>query len=92
MDFQVSSINNQFILSGIVQAHNFNKVEKGITTVLKKYQNVILDINDVSEMDAYSVNSIINIFEKTSNTNKNISIKGFGAKDIYDELIQKNIL
>ncbi|CAL2090634.1 hypothetical protein [Tenacibaculum sp. 190524A02b] len=92
MDFKVSSINNQFILSGVIQAQNFKKVKKGITSLLKKYHTIILDINNVSKMDAYSVNSIINIFEKTSNTNKDISIKGFGAKDIYDELIQKNIV
>ncbi len=92
MNLQITNKKNCFHLKGNLTFNNFTRLKTIINSFLKSNNKVVLNINEVTEIDTFTVNSLINLYIKTSNSNKDISIQGFGAKDIYDELDYRNII
>lgn len=92
MSLQITNKQNYFHLKGNLNFKTFSGLKIAIKTFLKNNNTIVLDINEVTEIDTFTVNSLINLYTKTSKSNKAIRIQGFGAKDFYDELDYRNII
>ncbi|SEE45149.1 STAS domain-containing protein [Tenacibaculum sp. MAR_2010_89] len=92
MNLQITNEKNCFHLKGNLNFNNYSRLKAIINSFLKSNNKIVLNINEVTEIDTFTVNSLINLYTKTSNNNKDISIQGFGAKDFYDELDYRNII
>ncbi len=92
MHVNITKQKNLFFLKGDLNSSNFKKVKKKINNFLKKNHSVILNISEVKEMDSKTVNSIVNLFTKAIDHDKEINFVGYGTKDIYDELMTRNII
>lgn len=92
MALEITKSNHHFYLKGNLDLNTCQSVQKKVTTFLKNNQEVIINIDKVSEIDSSAVNSIAKLFKKTFNTNKKINIEGYGTKDIYEELMLRDIL
>ncbi len=92
MPLKIKKSDNLFYLKGDLNVTNFKKVEKKVNNFLKEQSNVTLNINGINEIDTCAVDSIAQLFLNVSNHNKQLSIVGYGTKDIYDELIARDII
>ncbi|CAM1371022.1 STAS domain-containing protein [Tenacibaculum xiamenense] len=92
MPLKITKSDDLFYLKGDLNVTNFKKVEKKVNNFLKKQSNVTLNINDVNEIDTRAVNCIAQMFTDALSHKKQVNIVGYGTKDIYDELIARDIL
>ena len=92
MHVNITKQKNHFFLKGDLKNSNSKKVKKKINNFFKKNHSVTLNISEVKEMDSKTVNSIVNLFTKAIDRDKEINLVGYGTKDIYDELMTRNII
>ena len=92
MTLKIIKTDSLIQLNGNLNINNFKKVEKKVNRFLKKKSKITLNIDNVNEIDTGAVDSIVKIFENALNSDKQIDIVGNGTKDIYDELIARDIL
>ena len=92
MTLEITQNNDRFYLKGNLNSTSCSSIKNQVNTFLKKHSNVVININEVTEIDSFAVNFIVNLFKKASNKNKYVNFEGFGAKDIYEELIFRSML
>ncbi len=84
MSLIINKSSNYYELTGVLNSTNAQSLEKALTKGLEKFNKVILSIEDVESIDRYGVDVITKIHESAVNTNKNLSIVGYGCKDLYN--------
>lgn len=91
MEFKIKSSDNCLKISGSLTFSNIKLFEVTVYSLIKKYNNIILDTNNIINIDALGVNSIVEAYIFSLEKGKNLLFYGKGSKDIIDELHYRNV-
>lgn len=78
--------NNVFKVEGVINAGTAKNFQSHFELLLNVYGDLIIDIDNVSEIDANGINAIKALYNNASLNNKDFFIVGNGCKEISDEL------
>ncbi|WP_406682679.1 hypothetical protein N1F78_08240 [Seonamhaeicola sp. MEBiC1930] len=84
MSLLINHSNNFFQLAGVLNETNADKLKKVLTKGLKKFDKLIISIEDVESMDRFGVDILSEIHHQAVSDNKSFSIIGYGCKDLYN--------
>jgi len=72
-------------LDGSINTTTTKSFMKHIQFYVEKFENVIINIDKVKEIDIDGLQAIKSLWRSSLNENKNFYILGYGCKDIYDD-------
>ena len=80
-----------FELAGVLNETNTADLKKIITKGLKKFDKLIICIEDVESMDRCGVDAITKLHYHAINCDKRLVIIGNGCKELYDHFTTSEI-
>ncbi|TYA69948.1 STAS domain-containing protein [Seonamhaeicola marinus] len=84
MSLIINNSSNFYELTGVLNHSNAANLEKALIKGLKRFDKVILSIEEVESIDRYGVEVITKIHETALSSSKSLSIVGYGCKDLYN--------
>ncbi|TXE09704.1 hypothetical protein FUA26_09450 [Seonamhaeicola algicola] len=86
MSLIINTAKNNYQLIGELTKTNAKDLEKVLNKGLKKFNKVVINIEEVSAIDRHGVNIITKVHQAALNSNKSIAIIGYGCKDLYNHI------
>ncbi|MEQ6122898.1 STAS domain-containing protein [Pseudotenacibaculum sp. MALMAid0570] len=83
----IENQNNVFYAKGEINQLNAKILKMYIESQFRKFNRVILNINDVSKIDKSGISILTSLYYTSISRGKSFSIIGYGCKDIYDEFL-----
>ncbi|MFL0353850.1 hypothetical protein [Xanthomarina sp. GH4-25] len=84
MNLTITHYNNFFKVTGILNRHSVGIFQKEFQDVFEKLQSVTISIEGLQSIDKDGVNALAKLHNESLTLNKQLSIIGFGCKDLYD--------
>jgi len=85
MALQILECNRTFYITGKINATTSNSFTTHFTHVLRKHEDVTINIDNVKEIDKSGVEAFKKLHTTATENQKEFSITGYGCKDIYYE-------
>lgn len=80
-----------FLVVGIINATTALNFKNHIDFALKNKEELVIDIDNVTEIDANGMKAIRSIYADSLTYNKKIYIVGTGCKEVYDDLYYNKV-
>jgi len=84
MNLTITHYNNFFKVTGILNRQSVALFQKEFENVFEKLQAVTISIEGLESIDREGVNALAKLHNESLVSNKQLSIIGFGCKDLYD--------
>lgn len=84
MSLIINNSSNYYELTGVLNHSNAQNLEKALTKGLKKFDKIIISIEEVESIDRHGVAVITKMHETAVSNSKSLSIVGYGCKDLYN--------
>ncbi|MDO7170878.1 hypothetical protein [Mariniflexile sp. AS56] len=84
MDLKITNCNNFFKIKGTLNKSNLEVFNAEFKNIFESVQSLTISIEEVESMDRFGVNALSDLHKKAVEQNKNLSIIGFGCKDLYN--------
>ena len=85
MALQILECNEVFHVDGKINTTTSNAFLTHFSVLLKKYDEVVVNIDKVKEIDRSGVDALKKLQEKATENKKEFVVIGYGCKDIYYE-------
>ncbi|WP_299762477.1 STAS domain-containing protein [uncultured Dokdonia sp.] len=85
MALQILECDGTFYITGKINATTSNSFTTHFTHVLRKHEEVTINIDNVKEIDRTGVEAFKRLQTTATENQKEFSITGYGCKDIYYE-------
>jgi anti-anti-sigma regulatory factor len=90
MAILIGEQDNVFSITGTINTENSKDLQAYIETQFKKFSNVIMNIDLVSNIDKNGVELLRSIHESSLQVGNVFTITGIGCKEIYDDFLMSN--
>lgn len=90
MDLKISNCNNFFKIKGILNRNSLAIFQNEFKNIFEKVNDLTISIQDIESMDRHGVNAFVALHNEAIEKNKNLSIIGFGCKDLYNHFKAEN--
>ncbi|HAB27421.1 MULTISPECIES: hypothetical protein [Xanthomarina] len=84
MNLTITHYNNFFKVTGVLNKQSVGVFQQEFQDVFKKLQSVTISIEGLQSIDRDGVNALAKLHNESLALNKQLSIIGFGCKDLYD--------
>ena len=84
MELKITRYNNFFKIKGVLNRDNVYVFQNKFQNIFDKANNITISIKDVESIDKYGVAIIAKLHDEALSKNKQLSIIGFGCKELYD--------
>ncbi len=84
MNLTITHYNNYFKVTGILNRQSVAFFQKEFENVFEKLQAVTISIEGLESIDREGVKALAKLHNESLASNKQLSIIGFGCKDLYD--------
>lgn len=84
MNLMINISNNFFELEGVLNKSNAGNLEEVLKKGLKRFDKLIVSIEDVESMDRHIVDVLTKLHVDAIDNSKKLSIVGYGCKDLYN--------
>ena len=84
MNLTITHYNNFFKVTGILNRQSVSIFQKEFENVFEKLQAVTISIEGLESIDREGVKALAKLHNESLASNKQLSIIGFGCKDLYD--------
>ncbi|WP_417556727.1 STAS domain-containing protein [Mesoflavibacter zeaxanthinifaciens] len=78
-----------FEIVGRIDTSTVKSFETHLKLMLTNLEDLTLNIDKVSKIDASGMKAIRNLYDNAMSSNKKLCITGLGCKEIYEELRSK---
>jgi len=85
MALQILECNRTFYITGKINTTTVNSFITHFKHMLRKYDEVTINIDKVKEIDKSGVEAFKTLHTNATENQKELSITGYGCKDIYYE-------
>lgn len=85
MALQILECNGTFHITGKINTKTSNSFLTHFTHILKKHEEVTINIDNVKEIDKVGVEAFKTLHTNATQNQKVLSITGYGCKEIYYE-------
>ncbi|MGY0391612.1 STAS domain-containing protein [Bizionia sp. KMM 8389] len=84
MSLIISYYNNFFSIKGSLDKHSISQFKSQFVNVFDNRQSITISIEDLDNIDKYGVRALAELHNESLQKKKQLSIIGFGCKDLYD--------
>ncbi len=84
MSLVISNYNNFFNVKGILDKKSVGMFQEEFENVFEKLQSVTISIEELDSIDKFGVMALAKLHNESLLKKKQLSIVGFGCKDLYD--------
>lgn len=84
MNLKITHYNNFFNLRGNLNKSSIDLFQKEFEHVFERLQSITISIEDLEGIDKYGVMALAKLHNESISKQKQLSIIGFGCKDLYD--------
>ena len=85
MALQILECNGTFYIAGKINTTTSNSFLTHFNQVMKKYEEVTINIDKVKEIDTSGVEAFKKLHTNATENEKQFAVTGYGCKDIYYE-------
>lgn len=87
MALAIEKLHNVFYVKGTIDYLSSHFFKKYIELQLFKYQNIVIEINQVQKIDRLGMDTLALLYRFSLEKKKDLKFIGYGCKEIYDELL-----
>lgn len=91
MALKMTQKKETIVVEGTINATTALNFQNHIETVMKFKEDVVIDIENVTEIDVNGMRAFRSIYAKTVASDKGFYVVGFGCKEVYDDLYMSNV-
>lgn len=91
MALEITRNEKTFKIEGRINASTAGYFKTHFNIMLNSLKGLTIDISKVTEIDANGIEALKAIYKNALSWNKPFSIVGYGCKDVYEELLNRNI-
>ncbi|MCX7546955.1 hypothetical protein OS188_03205 [Xanthomarina sp. F1114] len=84
MNLTITHYNNFFKVTGILNRHTIDVFQQEFQDVFERLASVTISIEGLESIDKDGVKALAKLHNESIARNKQLSIIGFGCKDLYD--------
>lgn len=84
MSLRITHYNNFFNIKGILDKSSVAMFQSEFEHVFERLQSVTISIEDLESIDKYGVMALAKLHNESITKRKQLSIIGFGCKDLYE--------
>lgn len=84
MSLIISHYNNFFKVKGILDKKSVSMFQNEFENVFDKLQSVTISIEELESIDKFGVMALAKLHNESLQKKKQLSIVGFGCKDLYE--------
>lgn len=84
MSLEITHYNNFFTVKGILDKSSVGTFQNKFERVFEKLQSVTISIEELESIDKFGVMALAKLHNESLVKKKQLSIIGFGCKDLYD--------
>lgn len=84
MNLTITHYNNFFKVTGILNRQSVGIFQKEFQDVFERLQSVTISIEGLQSIDREGVNALAKLHNESIASKKQLSIIGFGCKELYD--------
>jgi ABC-type transporter Mla MlaB component len=84
MNLTITHYNNFFKVTGILNRQSVGMFQKEFQDVFERNQSITISIEGLQSIDKDGVNALAKLHNESIVLKKQLSIIGFGCKDLYD--------
>ena len=90
MELRITSCNNFINLSGELNSSSVKTFEAELAKAFTKFNALTINIDKLEKVDRHGVNALTNLYAKSIEDKKELSIVGLGCKELYDHFKSVN--
>ncbi|GGD21415.1 STAS domain-containing protein [Hyunsoonleella pacifica] len=84
MELRITNCNNFFKLKGILNKDNVESFRLEFQEAFRKFDHLTISIEGLESVDRFGVDALADLHTESLKINKQLSIVGFGCKELYD--------
>lgn len=84
MNLTITHYNNFFKVTGILNRHSVGIFQKEFQDVFERLNTITISIEGLQSIDKDGVNALAKLHNESIAQKKQLSIIGFGCKDLYE--------
>lgn len=84
MNLKITHYNNYFNLKGILDKRSVQLFQEEIQDAFERLQCITISLEDLESIDKHGVKALAKLHNESIVKQKQLSIIGFGCKDLYD--------
>jgi len=84
MGLVITNYNNFFKVKGILNKKNVHEFQEEFRNIFERIDTLTISIEGLEAIDRHGVNAIAKLHNESITKAKNLSIIGFGCKDLYN--------
>ncbi|OEK08159.1 hypothetical protein A8C32_01475 [Flavivirga aquatica] len=90
MALKITQQREIFLVEGTLNMLTALNFKNHVESVMEHCDDLVIDIDNVTEIDNNGMEAIRSIYEKTLESNKKFYVVGAGCKEVYDDLCVNN--
>ncbi|WP_223032718.1 hypothetical protein [Hanstruepera marina] len=84
MSLKITHYNNFFNIKGNLNKSSIDLFQREFEHVFERLQSITISLEDLEGIDKYGVMALAKLHNESVTKHKQLSIIGFGCKDLYD--------
>ena len=84
MNLKITHYNNYFNIKGILDKHSVKLFQEEVNRAMERLQSITISLEDLESIDKHGVMALAKLHNESLAKQKQLSIVGFGCKDLYN--------